>query len=368
MLLGHERPPRHVDVAVARHRDVRELHIAGARELFRRRPGLALVRRTREVDRDSAVAGEARVREVHVAVAARSAAVGLDRGLVVELPEEVRCRAAVGHDLRVSESLPVVDGRSGGATRVVESRDPDVAEGLLGPGRVVRALGAEVRVAVAVPGDDRVARARRPDMRKGGVWRLVVGIARYERDREHRGSDESWPHWDLPLQMRRRAAREVYRPDHPGDRLDRLSAGWTRPGKTGEPAPRSLPSAARPRGSSNRRAALATSRVLAPARAPSPRTRAPHATIGDRDDSRTRWSGSAARRAEWRATGPLDRSPGSGRRPRRCPPPRSAGRRPSRHPRARKPARTPPGGTPRPSPREGRSRRGTSRAGHRGGP
>src|SRR5205085_9880745 len=105
-----------------------------------------------------AIAGEARVREVHVAVAARPAAVGFDRGLVVEFSEEVRRGAAVGNDLRVPEPLTVVLRRSIGAARVVESRDPDVTEGLLRPGRIGRAFGPEVRVAMVVPRDDRVAR------------------------------------------------------------------------------------------------------------------------------------------------------------------------------------------------------------------
>src|SRR5438093_752039 len=52
---------------------------------------------------------------------------------------------------------------------------------------------------------------------------------RDERDREDRGSNESWPHWDLPLKIATTCARESYRPDEAGGCLDCVSlAGTTR--------------------------------------------------------------------------------------------------------------------------------------------
>src|SRR5205085_6342044 len=105
---------------------------------------------------------EARPREVDVAVAAAAGAVGLDRRLVVEDAEQVRRRRAVRDDGRavVLETVLRRVGRVGTAG-VAEARDEHVAERLRGSGRITRALGAEERATVRVPGDDRVTRARR---------------------------------------------------------------------------------------------------------------------------------------------------------------------------------------------------------------
>jgi hypothetical protein len=58
----------------------------------------------------------------------------------VEDAEEVRRRRAGSDDLRTDEPLPVVLGVAARTVGIVEHAHPDVAEGLLRAGRVVRAL------------------------------------------------------------------------------------------------------------------------------------------------------------------------------------------------------------------------------------
>src|ERR671923_217714 len=137
---GRERAERHVDVAVVRYRDVRELQaLQRLREPHRIAEGDAVVGRADEVDLVRPVAVEARPREVDVAVALAAGAVGLDRRLVMEDAEQVRRRRAVRDDGRavVLEAILRRVGRVG-AVRVPEARDPDVALRLRDARNVVR--------------------------------------------------------------------------------------------------------------------------------------------------------------------------------------------------------------------------------------
>ena len=148
-----------------------------------------MVGRAGNVDRYAAlVPGEARVGEVHVAIAPAAGAVGLDRGLVGELAEKVRCRAALGDGDRADEALAVVHGRASLAAGIVESRDPLVAERLLRARRVARAFGGEERPSVVVPSDNRIARARGANLRERGVRRCVTRVTRDERTGEARAA------------------------------------------------------------------------------------------------------------------------------------------------------------------------------------
>ncbi len=143
-----------------------------------------MVRRAGEVDRHpTLVPVKLRPREVDVVVAAAvRVVVGLDRRLVVELTEKIRRRRSAGDDHGLPVALAVVLRIATRAVRVVVGRNPDVAEGLRRAGGVVRALRAEERAALGVPGDHRVARARRAHLLLGdlAVRRCVVRIAGHE--------------------------------------------------------------------------------------------------------------------------------------------------------------------------------------------
>ena len=106
------------------------------------------------------------------------------------------------------EALAVVDRRAAGPARVVVDGDEDVAEGLLGPGRIVRRFRAHEHAAVAIPGDDRVARAGGPDVGLRGVGRGVVRVAGHERAPEARATVLAAvvAEPDRPDRRRRRAA------------------------------------------------------------------------------------------------------------------------------------------------------------------
>jgi hypothetical protein len=121
-------PEDEVDVAVPRHGDVGELHVGDRlRDLDSVTEGHSVIRRTREMDADATgISVELRPREVNVVVTASiRVVVGLDRGLVVELPEQVRRRRTSRDDRRSGVALSVVDGA---AARVHEAGNPDVTE------------------------------------------------------------------------------------------------------------------------------------------------------------------------------------------------------------------------------------------------
>ena len=81
-------------------------------------------------------------------------------------------------DDRLAIALAVVLRIAARSARVVVGRNPDVAEGLRRPRRVVRALRAEERTALGIPGDHRVTGARRAHLLLGdlAVRRGVVRI------------------------------------------------------------------------------------------------------------------------------------------------------------------------------------------------
>src|SRR5262249_61402708 len=113
-------------------------------------------------DSAACIHAETGVGEADVPGARAARAVGLDRRLVGELAEQVGRGGAFRHDRRPVVLETVAARRAGLALRVAEAGNPFVAERLLRPGRVARALGPEECAAVVVPGDHWVAGARRP--------------------------------------------------------------------------------------------------------------------------------------------------------------------------------------------------------------
>ena len=122
-------------------------------------------------------AGEARPGEVDVAVEPAAGAIGLDRGLVVELAGE-RSRRTRRHRDRADVALAVV-GRA--PARVHIGRDPLVAESLRASAGIAGALRTEERASMTVPRDHRIAGAGCADVRQCRERRGVARIARNQR-------------------------------------------------------------------------------------------------------------------------------------------------------------------------------------------
>src|SRR5439155_25904269 len=124
-----------VDVAITGHRDVRELDVVHRlAQLERARERLSVIGRADEVDARveaaRTVAGKPRPGEIDVAVARAARAIDLDRGLVVELAEQVRGGRALPHSEGANEPLAVRERGTVHAGRVLVRGDPDVAERL----------------------------------------------------------------------------------------------------------------------------------------------------------------------------------------------------------------------------------------------
>src|SRR2546423_327043 len=122
------------------------------------------------------VAGEACPREVDVPVAGPAGAVPLDRGFVVELAEQVRRRRALSNVDGAHELLAVVDRCTVRAPGVLVCGDPHVAQRLRRPFWVSRTLRSGEQAAMVIPGEDRIARLGRPNLRLRGERRLVPRI------------------------------------------------------------------------------------------------------------------------------------------------------------------------------------------------
>src|SRR5205823_2641931 len=128
-----------------------------------------------------ATASEARPREVDVPVALAAGAVDLDRGLIVEFPQQVRrCRSLRDVD-RLDEFLAVANRGPILAARVLVRPNPDIAECLRRAGRIARALRAREQSAVAVPREHWITRSRGAHLGPRRVRRAVARVARDER-------------------------------------------------------------------------------------------------------------------------------------------------------------------------------------------
>ena len=171
-----------IDITVACDRDVRILKIAFSwRQVHRVGPRCAVIGRADKVDVRYLAAGEPSPREIGGAIATPPGAIGLDRGLVVKDAEQVRRRRTFADDHRAEETLAVLERIAVFAGGVVESRDPDVAEGLRGTGRIAGALGAHEDSPMTVPRDHRVAGCRGSHQRECCVRRRVVWISGHQR-------------------------------------------------------------------------------------------------------------------------------------------------------------------------------------------
>src|SRR5205085_2801570 len=127
-------------------------------------------------DRTDLSSGKAGIREVNSSIAAPAGSVHLDRSLVVELAQQIRGLRAFCDGPRVREIACIV-GRSAGRTvGVLVASHPDVTVGLLERRLRSGRFRAKVGVALCIPGDDGITRARRIDLRPMRGWRRVAGI------------------------------------------------------------------------------------------------------------------------------------------------------------------------------------------------